>query len=210
MLRALRQSRSLGRVRLGIGGENPIFRQVLGICSVLAVTNLVVNSALMAVGLVFTTSLSSLTVSLLRRHTPRQVRMMTQTLVIACYVIIFKTVIDAYLPEIAGNLGAYVGLIITNCIVMGRCEAFANDNPPLVAFADGLGAGIGYSLVLLTVAAIRELMGFGTLAGAPVLGSWWTRWTVMVTPPGAFFVLAALLWIANALWRPRGGREGGP
>jgi len=199
----------VGRIKLGIGGDNPIFRQVLGICSVLAVTNLVANSALMALGLVFTTSLSSLTVSLLRRSTPHRIRMMTQTLIIACYVIIFKTVIDAYLPEIASNLGAYVGLIITNCIVMGRCEAFANDNPPLVAFADGLGSGIGYGLVLLVVAFIRELLGFGTVAGLPVLGGGWTRWTVMVTPPGAFFVLAALVWIANSVWKQRDDRKRG-
>jgi Na+-transporting NADH:ubiquinone oxidoreductase subunit D len=203
MLKALSQSRSVGRITLGIGGDNPIFRQVLGICSVLAVTNLVVNSALMAVGLVFTTSLSSLTVSLLRRATPRRIRMMTQTLIIASYVIIFKTIIDAYVPAIAANLGAYVGLIITNCIVMGRCEAFANDNPPLVALADGFGAGVGYSLVLVAVAVIRELLGFGSVGGVRVLGSWWTRWTVMVTPPGAFFVLAALVWIVNAVWKQR-------
>jgi len=200
MLRELRQTRSFGRFEQGLVADNPIFRQVLGICSVLAVTNLVVNSALMAVGLVFTVSLSSLTVSLLRRLTPRRTRMMTQTLIIACYVIIFKILIDRYLPTISAQLGAYVGLIITNCIVMGRCEAFANDNPPVVAFFDGIGAGLGYGGVLLLVAFIRELLGRGTVAGATVFGDWWTRWTLMVTPPGAFFVLATLVWVFNALY----------
>lgn len=201
MFGRIRQSREVGRLKLGIGGDNPIFRQVLGICSVLAVTNLVVNSALMALGLIFATSMSSLTVSLVRSFTPRRIRMMTQTLIISSYVIIFKTVIDAYLPEISSNLGAYVGLIITNCIVMGRAEAFANDNPPLVSFFDGLGAGVGYGGVLMMVAAVRELLGRGTLGGATILGDWWTRWTIMVAPPGAFFVLAALVWIVNAVWK---------
>jgi Na+-transporting NADH:ubiquinone oxidoreductase subunit D len=203
MLGALKRSRAYGRLDEGLTGDNPIFRQVLGICSVLAVTNLVVNSVLMAIGLIFATSLTSLTVAALRRITPHSTRMIAQTLIIACYVIVFKTVIDAYQPAIAANLGAYVGLIITNCIVMGRAEAFANYNPPAISFFDGVGAGLGYGLVLVAVALVRELLGFGTIAGRPVLGSWWTKWTLMVTAPGALFVLATFTWIVNAVWRPK-------
>ena len=180
--------------------ENPVFVQILGICSALAVTNLVRNTLVMGLGLVFTTSLSCLTVSLLRAYTPRRVRMMVQILVIAAYVIMVKIALDAFVPEVSRQLGAYVGLIITNCIVMGRCEAFAAANGPLASFMDGLGAGLGYSFVLLVIACFREPLGLGTFCGLRLgLMADWPRWNVMVIAPGGFFMLASFIWLARWL-----------
>ncbi|HMM61503.1 MAG TPA: Rnf-Nqr domain containing protein, partial [Candidatus Rifleibacterium sp.] len=142
--------------------ENPVIGQILGICSALAVTNLVKNTLVMCLGLIFTLMMSCFTVSLLRNVIPRQVRMIIQVLVIAAYVIVIKIILDAYLPEISNELGPYVGLIITNCIVMGRTEGYAMNNKPGDAILDGIGAGIGYSLVLLPIAMIREPLGLGT------------------------------------------------
>lgn len=181
--------------------ENPVFRQVLGICSTLAVTNLMTNTLIMCAGLTFTTALAGLTVSLLRNHTPKQVRMMVQVLIIAAYVIVVDRAIKAYFPEVYPFIGPYVGLIITNCIIMGRCEAFATKNPPLASFLDGLGAGLGYSLVLMAIAVVREPMGFGTMFGIdlPARDVWWHSWTIMVMPPGAFFMLALVSWFGIAM-----------
>ncbi|HNT36257.1 MAG TPA: Rnf-Nqr domain containing protein, partial [bacterium] len=176
--------------------DNAIFRQILGICSTLAVTNLVVNTVFMCLGLTFATAMSSATVSALRAYTPKRVRMMVQTLVIAAYVIIIDIVLKAYVPTVSKALGPYVGLIITNCIIMGRCEAFAGSNPPRPSFVDGLGSGLGYSVVLLAIAVVRELLGFGTILGFTVLGGTWTRWTIMVMPAGAFFMLGLMIWLA--------------
>jgi len=200
--------------------ENPIFRQVLGICSALAVTNLVFNTALMCAGLIWTTTMSSLTVSLMRNWIPTRVRIMVQVLIIAVYVIVVDLVFRAYFFETHKDIAAYVGLIVTNCIVLGRLEAFASRSRPLAAAADGLGAGLGYSLILLAVAVVRELLGFGTLLkntawevvllrgwdGTPP-ETWWRNWTLLVMPPGAFFVLAVVVWAAKA-WAMR--REAPP
>jgi Na+-transporting NADH:ubiquinone oxidoreductase subunit D len=183
-----------------VWAENPIFRQVLGICSALAVTNLMFNTLLMCLGLIWTVVMSNVTVSLLRNHTPQRVRMMVQVLIIACYVIIVDIVIRAQFPDIHRVIGPYVGLIITNCIIMGRAEAFANKNPVWPAFWDGLGAGLGYSAVLMAIAVVREVLGFGTFFGADVWGKdiWWHQWTIMVMPPGAFFVLAVIVWMCRS------------
>ena len=180
----------------GFWDSNPIFRQVLGICSALAVTNLVLNTLVMCIALTWTTALSCLTVSLLRDWTPHRIRMMVQTLIIAFYVILVDLFLKAYWPEMSKNLGPYVGLIITNCIIMGRCEAFARSNPPAISLADGLASGLGYSLILLLVSIVRELLGMGSILGFPIPGfsSVWDRWIIMVMPPGAFFTLACLIW----------------
>ncbi len=186
----------------GIWRNNPIFRQVLGICSTLAVTNLVANTLVMCVALVFTLSLSAATVSILRKFTPRNIRMMVETLIIAFYVIVVDLVLKAYWPEMSTNLGPYVGLIITNCIVMGRCEASGNINPPGPAFLDGLFNAFGYSFILLIIAAIRELFGMGTLLGYPMpyfSGPYWDKWIIMVAPPGAFFTLAVVTWVFRSI-----------
>lgn len=186
----------------GLWRNNPIFKQVLGICSTLAVTNLVLNTVVMCVALVFTLSLSAATVSLLRKFTPRNIRMMVETLIIGFYVIIVDLVLKAYWPEMSTNLGPYVGLIITNCIVMGRCEAYGNVRPPGSAFLDGFFNALGYSFVLLIIAVVRELLGMGTVLGYPMpyfSGPYWDKWIIMVAPPGAFFMLAVVTWVFRSI-----------
>ena len=182
----------------GLWRNNPVFKQVLGICSTLAVTNLVLNTVVMCVALVFTLSLSSATVSILRKFTPRNIRMMVETLIIAFYVIIVDVILKAYWPEMSGSLGPYVGLIITNCIVMGRCEACGTSNPPGLAFLDGFFNALGYSFILLVIATFREVLGMGTFMGFTVPyfgGPNWDKWIVLAMPPGAFFMLAVVTWI---------------
>ena len=203
---------SAGRAMLDqMWNENPVFRQVLGICSTLAVTNLVFNTALMCAGLIWTTTMSSLTVSLLRDFTPKRIRIMVQILIVAVYVIVVDIVFQAFFYEIHKDIAAYVGLIITNCIVLGRLEAFANKNKPFGSAMDGLGAGLGYSGVLLVIAVVREILGFGTLLkGTPLMvrllpvdgSTWWQPWTIMIMPAGAFFVLAMVVWGAKS-WAMR-------
>jgi len=180
-----------------LGSNNPVFAQILGICSTLAVTNVLKNTVVMCVGLIFTTSLSNFTVSLMRNYIPARVRMMVETLIIASYVIIVDIVLKAYFPDISRQLGPYVGLIITNCIIMGRAEAFALNNPPGLSFLDGIASGFGYSYVLLIIAVVREILGSGTLWGIRIVGDWWTNWSIMVMAPGAFFVLALFIWVVK-------------
>jgi len=190
--------------KAGLWKDNPVLRQVLGICSTLAVTNLLVNTLVMNAGLIFTLSMSSLTVSILRNYTPMRIRMMAQTLIIASYVIIVDIVIKAYLTDISEALGPYVGLIITNCIIMGRCEAFARNNPPWPSFLDGLAVSIGYAFVLLTIAIVREPLGFGTLLGYKIMPEGFTPWTIMIMAPGAFFTLGIFVWIVRSLFQQPG------
>ncbi len=183
----------------GLGQNNPVFAQVLGICSTLAVTNVLKNTVVMCAGLIFATALSSFTVSLLRKWIPSRIRMMVEVLIIACYVIVVDIALKAYMPEVSRQLGPYVGLIITNCIIMGRAEAFAISNPPGPSFIDGIASGAGYSYVLMVIAFVRELMGSGSIWGMPVLGSWWTNWSIMVMAPGGFFMLAIFIWIVKGV-----------
>jgi len=161
----------------GLWRDNPIFRQILGICSTLAVTNVVLNTAVMCTSLTLVTALSCWTVSLLRNWTPRNIRMMVQTLIMGFYVIIVDLILKAYWPEMSRNLGPYVGLILTNCIIMGRCEAFAGSNSPGLSFMDGLFSGLGYSLVLLGISMVRELLGMGTILGIamPFFSTQWDK-----------------------------------
>lgn len=180
-----------------LGKNNPVFAQILGICSTLAVTNNLRNTIVMTLGVLFTTTLSSFTISLLRKYIPSRIRMMVETLIIASFVIIVDIVLKAYYPAIWQQLGPYVGLIITNCIIMGRAEAFALTNPPGLSLIDGLASGIGYSYVLLIIAAVRELLGSGTLLGFTIFGDWWTNWAIMIMPPGAFFMLAIFIWVVK-------------
>jgi Na+-transporting NADH:ubiquinone oxidoreductase subunit D len=181
----------------GLWKDNPVLRQILGICSTLAVTNLLVNTMVMNAGLIFTLSMSSLTVSLLRDITPMRIRMMVQTLIIASYVIIVDLLIKAHLPDISEALGPYVGLIITNCIIMGRCEAFARHNPPWPSFLDGIAVGLGYAFVLTLIALFREPLGFGTLFGYRIMPEGFTPWTIMIMAPGAFFMLGLFVWVVR-------------
>jgi Na+-transporting NADH:ubiquinone oxidoreductase subunit D len=188
--------------------NNPVTVQILGICSTLAVTNIFLNTLIMGLGLIFVTAFSSLTISLLRNVIPPRVRMMVQTLVIASYVVIVDIALRAYVPEISKALGPYVGLIITNCIIMGRLEAFASSNKPGLAFLDGIMSGIGYSYVLLIIAFFRELLGFGSILGFQVMdplmnslgfSDGWVQWAFMIMAPGGFFMLALFIWISNNL-----------
>jgi len=181
----------------GLWTNTPIFVQVLGICSTLAVTNNLRNTMIMVLGVTFATAMGSWTLSLLKDLIPRKVRMIVQVLVLSFYVIIIDILLRAYQPAISKQLGPYVGLIITNCILMGRAEAFAAANKPGLSFADGLANGLGYGWVLVCIAFIRELLGFGTIFGFKVMGGNFTPWTIMVMAPSAFFLVASALWVAN-------------
>jgi len=185
-------------------GNNPVFIQILGICSTLAVTNKLLNTVIMTIGLVFVTAFTNLSVSLLKGVMPKKVRMIVQTLIISFYVIIVDITLRAYLPDISKALGPYVGLIITNCIIMGRAEAFAQSNGPIISFWDGLTSGLGYMYVLLVIAFIRELLGFGTIFGYEVLGSGFPVWTIMAMPPSAFFMLGLAIWAGKSLMLKKG------
>lgn len=192
--------------RDGLWKENPVFVQILGICSTLAVTNVMKNTIVMCVGLIFTLALSNFSISIMRKWIPSRIRMMVEVLIIASYVIIVDIVLKAYLPDISRQLGPYVGLIITNCIIMGRAEAFATSNPPILSLVDGIACGIGYSFVLICIAFFRELLGSGSLWGIEVFGDWWTNWAIMVMASGAFFMLAIFIWIVKGLfWHEEGG-----
>jgi Na+-transporting NADH:ubiquinone oxidoreductase subunit D len=188
----------------GTWKENPIFRQVLGICSALAVTNLLANTLFMCFGVIFTTALSNFTISLLRNYIPKRIRMIVQVLIISSYVMMVDIIIKALAPEIHRFIGPYVGLIITNCIIMGRAEAFASQNKPAISLIDGVASGLGYSLVLVAIALVREPLGFGTLLGyaLPYRDLWWHQWTIMVMAPGAFFMLGLYTWLARGWLTP--------
>lgn len=195
-------------VKDNLWANNPVTIQILGICSTLAVTNIFLNTLLMGLGLVFVTGFSALVISFMRNVIPPRVRMMVQTLVIACFVVIVDIALKGYVPSISKALGPYVGLIITNCIIMGRLEAFSSSNEPKIAFVDGVMAGVGYSWILLVIAFIRELLGFGTILGYPVLdplfralgsSEGWIQWSFMIMAPGGFFMLGAFIWVSNSI-----------
>ena len=177
-----------------------MFRQVLGICSTRAVTNLLENTLYMCAGVIFVTVLTNVTISLLRNFIPQRIRMIVQVLIIASFVMMVDITIKALAPDIHRFIGPYVGLIITNCIIMGRAEAFASQNKPFASLIDGFASGVGYSLILILIACIREPLGFGTILGfqLPAKELWWHQWTIMVMPPGAFFMLAIVTWFARA------------
>ena len=179
--------------------NNPIALQVLGICSALAVTTKLETSIVMCGAVVFVLTLSNLSVSLIRNHIPGSIRIIVQLTIIASLVIIADQFLKAYLFEISKQLSVFVGLIITNCIIMGRAEAFAMQNGPALSIADGLGNGFGYSIVLLITGAVRELFGAGKLLGYTVLpvvteGGWYNPNGIMVNSAGAFFIIGFLIW----------------
>jgi len=188
--------------------NNPIFVQILGICSTLAVTNNMTNTAIMTIAVVGVTAFSNLTISLIRDLIPRKVRMIVQTLVIAFYVIIVDILLRAFLFDISKTLGPYVGLIITNCIIMGRAEAFAQSQNPMISFWDGITSGLGYMGVLMLIALVREVLGFGTVFGIDLpyfSGENFVNWTIMITAPSAFFLLGIFIWIAKSIQVKQGG-----
>ncbi len=184
--------------------NNPIALQVLGICSALAVTTGMQTSVVMSAAVVAVTALSNLSVSLLRNRIPTSIRIIVQLTIIASLVIVTDQILKAYLYEISKQLSVFVGLIITNCIIMGRAEAFAMQNPPLRSLLDGIGNGLGYAALLLVTGAAREILGAGEFWGIPVLplaseGGWFTPNGLMGLSPGAFFVIGFLIWFLRTL-----------
>jgi Na+-transporting NADH:ubiquinone oxidoreductase subunit D len=187
--------------------NNPIAVQVLGICSALAVTTKLEPSLVMAASLTLVTGFSGLAISLIRHLIPSSIRIIVQLTVIASLVIVADQVLQAFAFETSKQLSVFVGLIITNCIVLGRAEAFAMQNRPLASLVDGLGNGLGYSMVLVVVAFFRELLGSGRLLDHQVLalaseGGWYVPNGLMLLAPGAFFVIALGIWLLRT-WKPK-------
>lgn len=183
----------------GLVKNNPVIIAVLGICSALAVTNKVENAIAMGIGVTFVIMASSMTVSLIRNFIPGKVRMVTYMVIISTFVILVQMFLEGFFPNIAKALGAYVGLIITNCIVMGRAEAFAVKNPVRYTVIDGFASGMGYTYVLVLIALVREVLAFGTILNVQVMPDTWPGWVVMAMAPGGFFVLGILIWIIREL-----------
>ncbi len=186
--------------------ENPIMYQILGICSALAVTSKLETSIVMSLALVFVVAFSNFAVSIIRNYVASSIRILVEMTIIASLVIIADQIIKAFAFDISKQLSVYVGLIITNCIVMGRAEAFALKNPPILSFMDGIGNGLGYSFVLLAVGFTRELLGSGKLLGITVLpvntaGGWYVPNGLFLLPPSAFFLIGFLIW-AIRTWKP--------
>ena len=183
--------------------NNPIALQILGICSALAVTSSMQVTLVMCVALTAVVAFSNLGVSLIRNHIPGSIRIIVQMIIIASLVIVVDQVLKAYAYAISKQLSVFVGLIITNCIVMGRAEAFAMKNPPLPSFIDGLGNGLGYSEVLIAVAFFRELFGTGKLMGIDILpvvteGGWYVPNGLLLLPPSAFFLIGGFIWVLRS------------
>ncbi len=180
--------------------NNPIALQVLGVCSALAVTTKLETAFVMTLAVTFVTALSNFSVSLIRNHIPNSVRIIVQMAIIASLVIVVDQVLKAYLYDISKQLSVFVGLIITNCIVMGRAEAFAMKSAPVPSLIDGIGNGLGYGFVLITVGFFRELFGSGKLFGMEVLplvsnGGWYQPNGLMLLAPSAFFLIGFLIWV---------------
>jgi len=183
--------------------NNPIALQVLGICSALAVTTKLDKAIVMAVALTAVTGFSNLSVSLIRNYIPTNVRIIIQLTVIASLVIIADQILKAFVPQISKQLSVFVGLIITNCIVMGRAEGYAMQNPPWASFLDGIGNGLGYSMILVILGVIRELTGSGKLLGYSILplvseGGWYNPNSIMAMPPSALFLVGLFIWLLRS------------
>lgn len=179
--------------------NNPIGVQVLGICSALAVTTRMDKALVLSIGVVLVTVLANLAVSLIRERVPTSIRIIVMLAIIASLVIVFDQVLKATMYELSLELSVFVGLIITNCIVMGRAEAFAMQNPPLLSFMDGIGNGLGYSAMLITLGVIRELFGAGKLFGIEIIalakdGGWYVPNGLLLLPPSAFFLIGLIIW----------------
>ena len=185
--------------------NNPVTLQILGVCSALAVTTSLVTALTMSVALTVVLCLSSGIISLIRNHIPPVIRLIVQIIIIASLVIVIDGLLRAFAFEISRQLSIFVGLIVTNCLVLGRAEAFAMRNPPLPSILDGLGNGLGYSAVLIIVGTIRELLGAGTLLGVTILtpaseGGWFEPLNLMQLAPSAFFIIGFLIWSIRARW----------
>ena len=185
--------------------ENPIALQILGVCSALAVTSSMSVTVVMCIALTTVTAFSNLFISAIRNHVPSSIRIIVQMIIIASLVIVVDQILKAVAYDISKSLSVFVGLIITNCIVMGRAEAFAMKNPPVASFIDGIGNGLGYSVVLLAVGFVRELFGAGKLFGVEILplvteGGWYNPNGLLLLPPSAFFLIGMFIWALRA-WK---------
>ena len=186
--------------------NNPIILQTLGICSALAVTSSLEVSLIMCIALTSVIAFSNLSISLIRYQVPGSIRIIVQMVIIASLVIVVDQILRAFAYEISKTLSVFVGLIITNCIVMGRAEAFAMKNPPIASFIDGVGNGLGYGLILMMVGFVRELFGAGSLFGITVLetvnnGGWYMPNGMLLLPPSAFFLIGLIIWAFRS-WKP--------
>ena len=186
--------------------NNPVTLQILGICSALAVTTTLSAALIMCLALTSVTALSNASISMIRERIPGSIRIIVQMTIIASLVIVVDQILKAYAYEASKTLSVFVGLIITNCIVLGRAEAFAMKNPPAISFMDGIGNGLGYSIVLVFVAVIRELFGSGALLGYGILplakdGGWYEPNGLMLLPPSAFFIIGLMIWGIRS-WKP--------
>ena len=184
--------------------NNPVILQTLGICSALAVTSSLKASLIMCIALTSVVAFSNLSISLIRHQIPSSIRIIVQMVIIASLVIVVDQILRAFAYEASKTLSVFVGLIITNCIVMGRAEAYAMQNPPLMSFLDGIGNGLGYSVILIGVATIRELFGAGTLFGVEILslvanGGWYQPNGLLLLPPSAFFIIGCFIWVLRTV-----------
>ena len=185
----------------GFWRDHPIFGMVLGICSALAISNRVENAIAMGAGVTFVLVATALIISPLRSMIPLRVRIITFMIVISTFVIIVDKSLKAFFPTISTAIGPYVGLIITNCIIMGRAEAFYTQNKPGLSIVDAIANGLSYTYTLVIIAAVREVLGFGTLMGFRITPAGWTNWVVMSMAPGAFFLLSIFIWLTRTIAR---------
>ena len=187
--------------------NNPVMLQVLGICSALAVTTSLLPALIMCIAMTSVAAMSGFTISLIRNRIPNNIRIIVQITIIASFVIVVDQILKAYAFETSKQLSVFVGLIITNCIILGRAEAFAMGNGPGMSFLDGIANGLGYSIVLIAVAVLRELFGAGSLLGYEILhltsnGGWYEANGLMLLPPSAFFIIGLLIWVVRSI-RPQ-------
>ncbi len=187
----------------GLWQENPIFRQMLGICPTLAVTNAVINGVAMGLATSFVLIFSSFMISVIKKLIPNQVRIASYIVIIATFVTIADRFLAAFFPDISKSLGPFVPLIVVNCIILGRAEAFASKNSVGRSVIDALGMSAGFVMALLLLSSIREILGSGTFLGHQILGSWFEPWVIMVLPPGAFMTLGILMALSIQLERAK-------
>ncbi len=183
----------------GLWKQNPVLVQLLGMCPTLAITNSAINGFSMGMAVTFVLVCSGIVISSFRKLIPREVRIATFTIIIASFVTVIDYIMKANFPAISKALGPYVPLIVVNCIILGRQEAFTSKNPPLASLADALGMGLGFTGTLIILGSIRELLGSGSIFGYQVLGSSFTPWVIMILPPGAFLTLGILIGLINVL-----------
>jgi len=205
--RRLTETESFRDLIKGLWENNPTFRMILAMCPTLGTTNMAINGFTMGISTALVTVASSATVSLVRKLVPSEVRIPAYMIIIAAYVTVVDLSLKAFVPELSKALGPFVPLIVTNCFVLGRAEAFASSHGPWLSAMDALGVGLGFTASLTTLGIIRELLGFGSIFGMPVLGSWWVHWVIMVLPGGAFLVLG--LFIGIIKYFSPGGTLGG-